>query len=460
MKMRNKTFFLIILWFFILNYGLLALAAGKGTLSINFIGVNASDQGQELEINQTLPRELEPSDVLETGDLKLQYDLDKKVYFITGKIQFQPKESKTFKIKVNDVWYIQAEEIDVLKQQLDQNVETLKDQESYAAAQEARDEMDRQIDYIFAQQNSYSDNIERRIEEYRAYRQTLEQIRNNIYSMDFLKYESKALKEIRDNAKTLKFVMEVKNPSSTEERKVTQKHYLPDEVREEHIIDSQGFDIRFDEVKNRSYLTKEETFAPGEIKKYQVVLKDIWQFPMTKVDDVDQRAIEAKEELQNTAFQNSANFLFENIQRRIEEIRQAPTSGISVESHIGIFRANDRRYVDAREDLRRIEQMLAIIRAKKLEELQRGKVKNVLQRLKALRGLRALSEMLFKKAISVTTTWKIIFGIILFVAGITTIHFIIWARRSGRQGEEFGPSAGEKIRVVPKPGQAESGSEA
>ena len=99
--------------------------------------------------------------------------------------------------------------------------------------------------------------------------------------------------------------------------------------------------------------------------------------------------------------------------------------------------------------------MIAIVRAQKLAELEKGKVKNVLQRLKALRGLRALSEMLFKKSISVTMTWKIIFGTIVFVALFTTMHFVIWARRSGKSGEEMGPK-GEGIRIVPKPGQAET----
>jgi hypothetical protein len=82
-----------------------------------------------------------------------------------------------------------------------------------------------------------------------------------------------------------------------------------------------------------------------------------------------------------------------------------------------------------------------------------------MQRLKALRGLAALSEALFKKGISVTTTWRIIFGTILFVGVFTTIHFFLWSKRSGKMGEEQGLKAGEAIKVVPKPGETEAKAE-
>jgi len=46
---------------------------------------------------------------------ELDYDVDKKAYFIHGKYLFEPKESKTLKVKVNDVWRVKLEEVDILK---------------------------------------------------------------------------------------------------------------------------------------------------------------------------------------------------------------------------------------------------------------------------------------------------------------------------------------------------------
>ena len=97
--------------------------------------------------------------------------------------------------------------------------------------------------------------------------------------------------------------------------------------------------------------------------------------------------------------------------------------------------------------------MISIVRAHKLEDLDRKKVKNVLERLKALRGLQQLSEALFQRRLSMNVTWKIIFGTIGFVGVFTAFHFFIWARRSKAMGEELAPTAGEGISVVPKPGE-------
>ena len=91
----------------------------------------------------------------------------------------------------------------------------------------------------------------------------------------------------------------------------------------------------------------------------------------------------------------------------------------------------------------------------KLEELEARKVKNVLQKMKALRGLAALAEALFKKGISVTVTWRIIFGTLIFVGSFTAMHFFIWAKRSKTMGEEKGLKDGGAIKEVPKPGAEE-----
>jgi len=422
-------------------------------LTINLVAVNADEEEEkEIEIRYELPEELEPEDILDTGPLEVDYDVNKERYLVKGQVSFKPKESKTFKIKVNDVWHFKSEEMDNLKTQLDSNLKMLEKHENYPAAKRARNLMIEQLDQIFSMQTQYSQNIERRIEEYRSHRKMLEEIRNNIYSMDFLKFESKALEEQRDAAGVVKLQIEVQNPHDSE-RTIVHKHYLPSEIREEHIVDTKGFEVRFDEEAEKSFLTKEETFKPQETKKYEIEIRDIWDFPLIKVDDLEDRTIIAVDELQGTIYEDSSNRLLKEITTIFEKIRnsQENQEALNVREHIGLFRLNHDRYEDAKKNFERIEEMIAIVRAKKLEQLEQGKVKNVLQRLKALRGLSALAEALFKKSISVTVTWRIIMGSIIFVALFTTIHFIIWSKRSGRMGEEL--STEEGIVNVPKPGE-------
>jgi len=437
---------------------LLFIPMAYAQLKINVIGVNASEtESKEIDVRYDLPHELEPDDVLNTGGMKMSYDVDKATYYVSTETLFEPKETKKFQILVNDVWRINPEEIEEIRTQLARNLEMVKNHESFPAAREAVEFMTGQLDFILAQQDKYSENIERRIEEYRAYRETMHEILNNTYSIDFLKFESRALQEIKDARGTVKFIIEVKNPHDNV-REIVHKHFLPEEIREENIIDKKDFEVRFDEESEKAYLTKEETFQPNETKKYEVIIKDIWQFPVIKIDDLLDRTLIAMEELQGTIYKESADRLYEVVEGIAQKIKEssAAQEGLSVSDHIGEFRLNEKRFAEAKKNFERIEEMIAIVRAKKLQELEQKKVKNVLQRLKALRGLSALAEALFKKSISITVTWRIIMGAIIFVAFFTTIHFIIWSKRSGKMGEEMAAPAGEGIKTVPKPGQEEA----
>lgn len=442
---------------------LVAILAGNlkswaADLTINLVAVNAAeDKVKEIEVKYYLPKELEPEDVVDAGTLKLEYDVDKGAYMVRSMVQFQPKESKTFKIKVHDIWFIAQEEIDVLRKQLEENLELLKKKDTYDLAMRARDKLNQQLDFILAQQQNYSQNIERRIEEYRAYLGMLNEVRSNIYNLDYLASESKELEETPEK-KTVKFMIEVKNPSQTEEKKITQKHFLPKEIRAENVVEKKGFDVRFDENSERAFLSKEESFKAGEVKKYEILLQDIWNFPDPKINAMQKRAESALGELKGSIYDVSGNFLFNTVTRQLALIRDSQLLVLPIKEHIGLYRVNQKRYETAKKDVERLEQLMAIVRAKKLEELESGKVKNVLQKLRALRGLAALSEALLKKGISVTTTWRIIFGTLGFLAFFTTLHFFIWAGRSKKMGEE--KAGKDDVKVVPKPGELRAAHEA
>ncbi|MCC6759369.1 MAG: DUF861 domain-containing protein [Candidatus Omnitrophica bacterium] len=446
--MRNYNFIKIYLLLLLLLIRPAVVSAGE--LSLNLIAINPSEtETKEIDVKYYLPKELEPSDVIDSGQLRVDYDVDRAVYYVSGKVTFSPKESKTFKIRVNDVWMITPEEIAVLKQNMNGNLSLVeKNPDLYPNAKRESDKLAEQLDIILTQQQSYSENIERRIEQYRAYAGIVEKIRKKIYDPNFLEKEAQT-EDDGDAGKTVKLVLEVQNPSKEEEKTVKHKHFLPEEVREEDIVDKQGFDVRFDEKKNKSYLSKEELFKPAESKKYEIVIKDIWRFPVAKLDPMEKRAEAAIEEMKDSAYAESGQYLYESLIKQLKLIRDTQDQNLPPDQHIGIFRTNQKRYEDVKQSVERLEQMLAIVRAKKLEELEGSKVKNILKRLQALRGLQALSEAIFKKGISVTMTWRIIFGCIIFIAVFTTAHFIIWSRRSGRMADGIKP--GEEIKVVPKP---------
>ncbi|MFA5089156.1 MAG: hypothetical protein WC552_09025, partial [Candidatus Omnitrophota bacterium] len=384
-------------------------------LNINLVAVNASDAVKAVPVKYYLPKELEPEAILDVGGLKMDYDVDKGAYFVYGNVEFQPKETKIFKVKVKDVWRIQEGEIDILKKQLEDNLDLMKGHPDYDNIVKAKDQLQNQLDYIYAQQVNYSDNIERRIEEYRAYKGELEEIRKKTFHVEYIQHEAKSIGELAE-ARTIKFLIEVVNPSKTQEKTVQQKHYLPKEIRKEDVVDPKGFDVRYDAEKEKVFLSKEEKFLPAETKKYEIAIRDIWRLPLGKVSALEERAQLAHKEISESAYAEAGEYLFKRVVDNVNLIRQSQKDGLSIKEHIGVFRTNEERYKAADDDVTKLEQMLSVVRAKKLEELEKGKVKNVLQRLKALRGLAALSEAVFKKKISRTMTWRIIIATLAFLA--------------------------------------------
>jgi hypothetical protein len=425
------------------------ITASFADLTLNLVAVNGSEEVKDMDIKSYLPKELDPTDIIDAGGLTVQYDVDKATYFVSGKVSFQPKESKTFKIKVKDVWQISPEEFDVLKQQVDENLKLLEKKPNYESAKVARDKIIERLDYILAQQQNYSQDIERRIEQYRAYADQLKQIKDNVFSLDYLSSQSSVSEDENEASKTIKFMVEAKNPTDNA-KTLEEKFYLPKEIRAEHIIDSKGLDLRFDDKRETTYLTKKEDFKPGETKQYEIIIKDIWSFPISRVDSLKERAQKAYDEIKDSMYAASGQFLFDQVTNNVDVISQSQAENLSIKEHIGLFRVNTKKYVETEDTVKKLEQLLAIVRAKKLEELESRKVKNILQKLKALRGLAALSEAIFKKGLSMTTVWRIIFGTLGFVAFFTTVNFFVWIRRSGQMGEDR--RGKEPIKEVPKPG--------
>lgn len=427
------------------------------SLNINLVAVNGTEEDQDTPVKYYLPPEVAPDDILDLGPLKIGYDELKDEYYAHGSIALAAKESKTLKIKVKDVWRIDANEVRILKEQIDRNLVKLKGTEFYSSASVLRDALYNKLDYVLARQEKFSDNIERRIEEYRANLEMFTELKKDAFSPEYLTSYPLEPKLEGDD---VRLILEVENPSKTEVKKVTQKHYLPKEIRARDIVDDQGFDVRFDEKRQQAYLTKEEEFQPGEKKRYVVVLKDAWHIPKPALDSMEERAKQALEAVvgaegtPDTTIE-TANFLVEKISEEIKAIRETQAVDGSIDESIGTFRINRKRFEAAEQYLMQLERALALIsseKLKKLKKLENSQVKNILNRIQALRGITVISKALFGKRLSVTMTWRIVWGILAFIAFFTSIHFFTWRSRSRLMGEENAEESGGEFKEVGAPG--------
>ena len=81
-----------------------------------------------------LPKEATADDIVDLGDLKIDYDIQKGLYFVYNKYELKPGESVSREIEIKDVWVISKEDMGFLTSQAKKLAEKLKDTIYYTMA--------------------------------------------------------------------------------------------------------------------------------------------------------------------------------------------------------------------------------------------------------------------------------------------------------------------------------------
>ena len=74
-----------------------------------------------------LPKEAKPEDVAELGDLKIDYDVERGLYYVYKEFELAPGESVNRSIEIKDVWIISKTELEALIGRTKELVEALKE---------------------------------------------------------------------------------------------------------------------------------------------------------------------------------------------------------------------------------------------------------------------------------------------------------------------------------------------
>ena len=391
-------------------------------LTVNILAVNGTDEKKEKKIHHLLPKELTAEDILDTAGLEVDYDINEEAHVLKGTITLEAKETRTFKVRVRDVWTIDEQEIKDIKDQIDEGLTRIEGSEYYETGVTKKETLLKRLNYIVSQQEEFSDNAQKRIDRYRIYDRELKEIRSNALSVSYWKSKPPS----PDDGNVVKFVIEVENPSEDELKVVKQKHYLPAEVKPEHFVDTLGFDISYDALEKQSFLTKEEELRPGEKKRYDFSIIDIWKLDMQEVENLKDRARKAYKLLEKSEYGKSAEYLIGSIKANIERIEASQGQDENIKDHISTFRVNTKRYESAKKDVDALEDLLKALR----ENLERSMLKNVLQKIKSLESIADIAEAAFGTKPSMNNAWKIIMWIMICVGVFTAFHFTVWGKRS------------------------------
>ncbi|MCM8780567.1 MAG: hypothetical protein NC908_01395 [Candidatus Omnitrophica bacterium] len=219
---------------------------------------------------------------------------------------------------------------------------------------------------------------------------------------------------------SVKFRIVAFNPSKVRTQRVQVKNYLPQEVKQKDILDLGGLELEYDSQKSMYYVFKPDVeLLPGQMQVFEVEVEDIWIISDEVLGDLRTRTDAILNKLKDTEYHQKAQDIANTIYLRLEEIAKTQTDDtVSREQHIGIYRQNILTVERIKEDIAKMEKILATA------------------------GGPAAPEMLAKTKIkgelpTKTMTWILIFVIIIFIGLLATVLFFTWHRQSRITKEEL-----------------------
>ena len=215
------------------------------------------------------------------------------------------------------------------------------------------------------------------------------------------------------------------NPSIEKTKTVPVRIDLPQEVTPTDILEQGDLEVEFDMDRSTYYVHKEEvTLAPKETRVFEVIVRDVWFIPEVDLNGLTAHTELLLKRLQKSPYYESAKTLGESILARLETISTFQSDeAIGRKQRIGGYRQNLQLLQVIKEDLARLEKLLTFTGGPPVPQMME-------------------ESPLKSDAPSTTTTWLVIFLIMMFMGLLAGQFFFTWQRRV-KSSESMTDGSGE-----------------
>lgn len=401
------------------------VAYSEETVKIKILAVNPSaTQTLNTDVVHALPQEIKPEDVIDSAGMEIVYDNEKNTYLLTSKMELQPKEKRSLEVKVRNVWVISDEYISEIRSAIEADIKALQGTKYQETAQLLFDKAVERITQI-EEENAQSLGIRQQIELYRAHMKQLTEIRSGILSMESLRQmEAQSGEEFP----TASFIITAENPSQ-QARTMTVRAELPKDVKSQDIVDKQDFVTLYDADRSRFILEKSDEFAPLEVKQYTIVIRDIWYIPGNELSLLREQTQKLTELFKETPYETYATQGTDWVINTIDEIQQLQTdlAGASIDEKMRAFVLNSQKLKLAQKKVRELQDLVLELPLKRQDETIIDKVFRGVKEIQKIADVSKIFSMGVNPETS--TTWWIIFGIIIFLAILASIFYVTWLKK-------------------------------
>ena len=157
-------------------------------MTMKVVAVNPSaEKTKVVPVRIDLPQEIKPNDILDHGDLQVEYDTDRSLYYVYKQdVSLAPKQTKVFEVVVRDVWFVPETALQGLKAHTDLVLKRLEKSDYYASAKELSSSIFSRLDEIKKIQEDETISRKQRIGAYRRNLEALNAIKEDIARMEKL----------------------------------------------------------------------------------------------------------------------------------------------------------------------------------------------------------------------------------------------------------------------------------
>ena len=139
-----------------------------------------------------LPKEAKPEDIVDLGDLKIDYDIEKTLYYVYKEFDLEPGESVSRSIEIKDVWIISQSELDSLTGRAKELVEALKKTAYFDTAVTLQQDIEEKSSEVLDKQERAMDALpQTHIAVYRDNVEALDSIKTVLARLEKMVIESK-----------------------------------------------------------------------------------------------------------------------------------------------------------------------------------------------------------------------------------------------------------------------------
>jgi len=423
----------------VLVFSFPALSYAESEVKVKVLAVNPSgSQKIKTMIAQPLPSEIDPAqDIIDKAGLEIRFDSDSKVYMLHGEVELKPRETKTFEVRIRDVWQVTPDQTEEVKKNLETQINALKSTKYYDTAKLLYEKALEGIDRILEEQ-SRPVGMKQHIELYRAHVQQLQDIKANALSLGAMRQMEK---EKKKGVPEARFLITAENPSA-EAKTMTVRSALPKELTAEDVFEKQGFVLLYNQQQKNYVLEKEDQFAARESKKYVITIRDIWRISEDEIAlnrEQTQRLVGLFKETPFEKYAEEQGSAILDILDRVAKLQAELDSSLTLEDRMRAFVLNSQQMNVAKAKLHNLQQLVSEVPLKKDDAHILEKIKFFVKKLADTKDV-VLMAMGIRPDSPIV--WWIIFGIILFLGIVSAIFYVVWLKKL--QEDKWSPKGAGK----------------